>query len=47
MASREGVEQFGPRDMVDFLLQLVDDPSFRVKITFDHVKGLTQIKLYI
>ncbi|KAF5458727.1 hypothetical protein F2P56_022737 [Juglans regia] len=42
MASREGVEQFVPKDMVDFLLELADDPRVEVKLTYDQVKGLTQ-----
>ncbi|KAG6658180.1 trimethyltridecatetraene synthase-like [Carya illinoinensis] len=45
MASREGVKQFVPKDMVDVLLQLVDDPSVDAKLTYDQVKGLTQALL--
>ncbi|XP_059433414.1 trimethyltridecatetraene synthase-like [Corylus avellana] len=41
-AKREGVKDFVPKDMVDFLLQLADDPNSDVKLTNDNIKGLTQ-----
>ncbi|GLT70605.1 hypothetical protein SLA2020_426750 [Shorea laevis] len=36
------VEDFVPKDMVDFLLQLAEDPNADVKLTYDNVKALTQ-----
>ncbi|KAK9948106.1 hypothetical protein M0R45_003694 [Rubus argutus] len=41
-ATMEGVEHFVPKDMVDLLLTLVDDPDLEVKLTLDGVKGFTQ-----
>ncbi|GLT70598.1 hypothetical protein SLA2020_426690 [Shorea laevis] len=40
-AKREGVKDFVPNDMVDFLLQLADDPNNVVKLTNDNIKALT------
>jgi cytochrome P450 len=40
---KRGVGDFVPNDMVDLLLQLVDDPNTVVKLTYDNVKGLTQV----
>jgi cytochrome P450 len=42
-AKREGVKDFVPKDMVDFLLQLADDPNNDVKLTYDNIKALTQV----
>ncbi|XP_059431770.1 trimethyltridecatetraene synthase-like [Corylus avellana] len=40
---REAEKDFVPKDMVDLLLQLADDPNTdHVKLTYDNVKGLTQ-----
>ncbi|GLT54724.1 hypothetical protein SLA2020_279000 [Shorea laevis] len=39
---KRGVGDFVPKDMVDLLLQLVDDPNTDVKLTYDNVKALTQ-----
>nr|AYV88881.1 cytochrome P450 oxidase CYP92A143 [Polygala tenuifolia] len=35
-------DQFEPKDMVDLLLQLADDPDLEVKLDSDSVKGFTQ-----
>jgi len=40
---KRGVEDFVPKDMVDLLLQLSDDPNTDVKLTYDNVKGLIQV----
>jgi cytochrome P450 len=34
---------FVPKDMVDLMLQLADDPNTDVKLTYDNLKGLTQV----
>ncbi|KAL4297849.1 hypothetical protein GQ457_12G022010 [Hibiscus cannabinus] len=40
---KELAKNFVPRDMVDLLLQIVDDPDTdNVKLTYDGVKGFTQ-----
>ncbi|TXG63691.1 hypothetical protein EZV62_010685 [Acer yangbiense] len=36
------MEDFMPKDMVDLLLQLADDPNLEVKLNYDSVNGLTQ-----
>ncbi|TXG61666.1 hypothetical protein EZV62_013029 [Acer yangbiense] len=36
------MEDFVPKDMVDLLLQLADDPNLEVKLNYDSVKGFTQ-----
>ncbi|KAK6941286.1 Cytochrome P450, partial [Dillenia turbinata] len=41
-ARRAEAKKYEPKDMVDLLLQLADDPSVEVKLTFDGVKGFTQ-----
>ncbi|KAB1223255.1 Flavonoid 3'-monooxygenase [Morella rubra] len=41
-AKRGVLKDFVPKDMVDILLQLVDDPNIEVKLTNDNVKALTQ-----
>nr|XP_023880632.1 flavonoid 3'-monooxygenase-like [Quercus suber] len=41
-AKRESVKDFVPKDMVDLLLQLADDPNIDVKLTYDNIKALTQ-----
>ena len=44
-AKRESVKDFVPKDMVDLLLQLADDPNIDVKLTYDNIKALTQVCL--
>ncbi|KAM5576334.1 trimethyltridecatetraene synthase-like [Rosa sericea] len=41
-AKMGGVQDFVPKDMVDLLLKLVDNPDLEVKLTLDGVKGFTQ-----
>ncbi|PQQ04681.1 flavonoid 3-monooxygenase [Prunus yedoensis var. nudiflora] len=41
-AKKEGVKDFVPKDMVDLLLQLAEDPDIEVKLNSDSVKGFTQ-----
>ncbi|XP_059636160.1 trimethyltridecatetraene synthase-like [Cornus florida] len=41
-ARKEADKDFVAKDMVDFLLQLADDPDLEVKLTSDGVKGFTQ-----
>ncbi|KAK4572515.1 hypothetical protein RGQ29_030802 [Quercus rubra] len=41
-ARREGEKDFVPKDMVDLLLQMADDPNLDVKLTYESVKGFTQ-----
>ncbi|XP_059432969.1 trimethyltridecatetraene synthase-like [Corylus avellana] len=40
--AKRGVKDFVPKDMVDFLLHLADDPKNDVKLTNDNIKALTQ-----
>ncbi|KAJ4841885.1 hypothetical protein Tsubulata_015450 [Turnera subulata] len=40
---RRSSKDFVPKDMVDLLLQLQDDPDLEVKLTTDNIKGLTQV----
>ena len=42
-ANREGEKDFVPKDMVDLLLQMADDPNLEVKLTYESVKGFTQV----
>ena len=42
-AKKEGGNDFTPRDTVDLLLQLADDPNIDVKLTYDCIKALTQV----
>lgn len=35
-----------PQDMVDLLLQLADDPDSEVKLTYDGVRGFTQVSIF-
>ncbi|KAL9376459.1 hypothetical protein Peur_030579 [Populus x canadensis] len=39
---RKTTKNWQPKDMVDLLLQLADDPELEVKLTRDNIKGLTQ-----
>ncbi|KAL3504036.1 hypothetical protein ACH5RR_033877 [Cinchona calisaya] len=41
-AKRKEERDFVPKDMVDILLKLADDPNLDVKLTRDHIKGLIQ-----
>uniref|UniRef100_A0A2N9G8I8 Uncharacterized protein n=1 Tax=Fagus sylvatica TaxID=28930 RepID=A0A2N9G8I8_FAGSY len=41
-ANREGEKDFVPKDMVDLLLHMADDPNLEVKLTYESVKGFTQ-----
>ncbi|KAF3943009.1 hypothetical protein CMV_030394 [Castanea mollissima] len=41
-AKKEGGNDFMPKDTVDLLLQLADDPNIDVKLTYDCIKALTQ-----
>ncbi|KAK7846892.1 cytochrome p450 71a9 [Quercus suber] len=41
-AKKERVKHFVPKDMVDLLLQLSDDPDLDVRLTYEGVKGFTQ-----
>ena len=43
-ARKEGKNDFMPKDTVDILLQLADDPNNDVKLTYDCIKALTQVK---
>lgn len=36
-------DNFVPKDMVDLLLQMADDPDLDVKLNYDSVKGFTQV----
>lgn len=38
------IKDFKTNDMVDLLLQLADDPDLDVKLTYDSVKGFTQVR---
>jgi hypothetical protein len=40
---RKTTKNWQPKDMVDLLLQLADDPELEVKLTRDNMKGLTQV----
>ncbi|PHT50341.1 hypothetical protein CQW23_10088 [Capsicum baccatum] len=40
--AKKNAENFVPKDMVDVLLQMADDPTLEVKLTNDCVKGLMQ-----
>ena len=42
-ARREGEKDFVPKDKVDLLLQMADDPNLDVKLTYESVKGFTQV----
>jgi cytochrome P450 len=46
-AKREGVKDFVPKDMVDFLLHLADDPNNDVKLTNDNIKALTVVRPHL
>ncbi|KAK2645214.1 hypothetical protein Ddye_020409 [Dipteronia dyeriana] len=37
------MEDFVPKDMVDWLFQLTDDPNLEVKLNYDSVNGLRQL----
>ncbi|KAH6795335.1 hypothetical protein C2S51_036321 [Perilla frutescens var. frutescens] len=41
-ARRAEEKDFNPKDLVDVLLQLAEDPNLEVKITRDRIKGLIQ-----
>ncbi|XP_030933074.1 trimethyltridecatetraene synthase-like [Quercus lobata] len=41
-ARREGEKDFVPKDMVDLVLQMADDPNLDVKLTYESVKGFIQ-----
>lgn len=41
-AIRKAERDFVPKDMVDILLQLAEDPNLEVKLTRDNIKGLIQ-----
>ncbi|KAK9213000.1 hypothetical protein WN943_002385 [Citrus x changshan-huyou] len=42
-ANRKGnLKDFVPKDMVDLLLQMADDPNLDVKLNYDSVRGFTQ-----
>ncbi|KAL6224270.1 hypothetical protein ACLB2K_003125 [Fragaria x ananassa] len=41
-ANKEGVKEYVPKDLVDVLLKLADDPNIEVKLNYDSVKGFTQ-----
>lgn len=43
-ANRKGnLKDFVPKDMVDLLLQMADDPNLDVKLNYDSVRGFTQV----
>jgi len=42
-AKKEGGKDFMPKDTVDLLLQLADDPNIYIKLTYDCIKALTQV----
>lgn len=42
-AKKDGRNDFMPKDTVDLLLQLADDPNIDVKLTYDCIKALTQV----
>lgn len=46
-ARRQGVKDFVPKDMVDLLLQLADDPNLEVKLDYDSLRGFTQVNRQI
>jgi cytochrome P450 len=41
--AKRGERDFVPKDMVDLMLQLADDPNTDVKLTYDNLKALTQV----
>ncbi|PRQ46996.1 putative flavonoid 3',5'-hydroxylase [Rosa chinensis] len=41
-SNKEGVKEFVPKDIVDVLLKLADDPNIEVKLNYDSVRELTQ-----
>ncbi|KAE8658000.1 Kinase superfamily protein [Hibiscus syriacus] len=43
---KELAKNFVPQDMVDLLLQLADDPDLDVKLTYDHLRGLTLVSIF-
>jgi len=43
----KGMEDSVPKDMVDVLLQLVDDPNLEVKITTDSLMGLILVSFLL
>ena len=45
-ARKKEETNFVPKDMVDLLLQLVDDPDLEVKLNRDSVKGFTQVCMF-
>lgn len=36
-------DNYEPRNIVDFLLEMIDDPSPEVKLTFDKLKTFAQV----
>ena len=42
-AKKEGVKDFVPKDIVNVLLQLADDPNFDIKLTYDNIKAFIQV----
>ncbi|KAI3464297.1 hypothetical protein Pfo_020960 [Paulownia fortunei] len=42
IATKAAEKDFIPKDFVDVLLQLAEDPNFEVKLTRDNIKGLLQ-----
>ncbi|KAL8485843.1 hypothetical protein ACS0TY_027946 [Phlomoides rotata] len=43
LARRGKVEDFTPKDVMDTMLQILDDPNIEVKLTRNCVKALIQI----
>jgi hypothetical protein len=42
-ARRKGLKDYEPRDMLDILLQVADDPNLEVKLDRIGVKAFTQV----
>ena len=42
-AKKEGVKDFVPKDIVNVLLQLADDPNVDIKLTYDNIKAFIQV----
>lgn len=43
LSKRKSENDVSPKDMVDILLQLIEDPNLEIKLTRDNVKALLQV----
>ncbi|KAK6273696.1 hypothetical protein POUND7_010779 [Theobroma cacao] len=46
-SKKKELKDFVPQDMVDLLLQLADDPDIDVKLSYDGVRGFTQVSIML